>query len=516
MVAWILLTILIVSIIFLLIYLFKFYFLKEKKDQIFHIEKFNASILIDLNRMVFITTDDKNNKNYFDFEKIFKRLKILDKSKNNSFNSFFNSLLNKEQKMDNSLIKKNIKKYLNNEYIFFSKLLISDYGYFGVLKISKFDSAKKQITLMAYGYRTQNNYFQEYIYKKKVYKEDKFTDYEIFQKFHQKIKMSKYNYNISIIKDLTLANLNNLYNKFLIWGLKAFFSEYEDVKFYIDKSNNLYFLTKSNKTKNELLINNYYIEKFNLIKFRFNQEMKINFDFSGFKIATAKIINNTEEMFDIAFCNIQKYFDDINANKKHNYQNIIEYASEIINYSYSKKDGVNIEVKDNYFLNKSTVFLSINFLNKNVEEINNYTVFKKYEMINTFFKSILSVIKDKKIKDYLILINLSTFSNLINYFDKRKLKIHSYILENSYKYLFKNELEIKKINWNFYQIYLLQDNLIFDLDTILVINPKIIFITQNYLFNFENSQIEFKNLSEKYLNLLDIKENYKEIEIKKI
>jgi hypothetical protein len=62
----------------------------------------------------------------------------------------------------------------------------------------------------------------------------------------------------------------------------------------------------------------------------------------------------------------------------------------------------------------------------------------------------------------------------------------------------------------------LQDNFWFSLDTILIIIPKIVFITQNYLDNFENNQIEEENLNEKYLNLLDIKRNYKDIDIKKI
>jgi hypothetical protein len=186
--------------------------------------------------------------------------------------------------------------------------------------------------------------------------------------------------------------------------------------------------------------------------------MKINFDFSGFEIASSKIIKNEKIMLDYAFCQIQKFFDNNRLNKINNYQEIIKYANQIINYDYSKKDGVNIEVKDNYFVNKSIVIISINFLNKNVEEINNYTVFKKYEMTNIFFKSLLSTIKDKKIKDYLILLSLSTFTNFINYFEKSKIDIHSFLLTNSYDYLVKNELEIKKINWEFFEIYLLQDN----------------------------------------------------------
>ncbi|BDV03337.1 MAG: hypothetical protein HPPSJP_0580 [Candidatus Hepatoplasma scabrum] len=516
MFTWIILTILIILLIFFLLYLIKVYFFKNKKQQTSHIEKYNVSILIDLNRMVLITIDDKNNKNYFDFEKTFERLEILDPSKNNSFLFFLNLLLSKDQKIKNSVIRSKIKKFLNNEYTFFSKSLISDFGYFGVLKVAKFDTIKRQITIMSYGYRTSTNHFQDYIYKTKIYKEQKSTDYEIFKNFYEKTKTKKDNYNLSIIKDLTLSNINNLYNKFLIWGLKAFFSEYENVNFYIDNFNNLYFLTKGKKTKNELLINNYYIEKFNLIKFRFNQQMRINFDFSGFKIASAKIIKNTEEMFDFAFCQIQTYFDNIIDNKQNNYQKIMNYANEIINYSYSKKDGVNLEMHDNYFLNKSIVIISINFLNKNVEEINSYTIFKKYAMLDIFFKSILNTIKDKKIRDYLISVNLSTFSNLVNYFDNKKLKNHQYVLENSYWYLIKNELEIKNINWNLYSVYLLQDNFWFDLDIILVINPKIIFVSQNYLDNFENNQIQGHNLNGKYLNLLDIKENYKEIEIKKI
>lgn len=516
MFSWIFLIILIILIIFALIVLIRIHFIKGEKKQISYIEKFNASILIDLNRMIVTTTDDKNVRNNFDFINLFKRLKILDFSKNKSFNSFILLLLNKEQKNRNLIIKNKVKKFINNQYTFFSKSLISEFGYFGVLKISKFDSIKNQITIMSYGYRTKNNNFQNYIHKTKIYKEEKLTDYQIFQNFYEKIKNSKYDYNLSIIKDLTLATTNNLYNKFLSWGLKAFFREYEDVDFYLDNLSNIYFLTRSLNSKNELIINNYYIEKFNLIKYRFQEKMKINFDFSGFEIASSKIIKNEKIMLDYAFCQIQKFFDNNRLNKINNYQEIIKYANQIINYDYSKKDGVNIEVKDNYFVNKSIVIISINFLNKNVEEINNYTVFKKYEMTNIFFKSLLSTIKDKKIKDYLILLSLSTFTNFINYFEKSKIDIHSFLLTNSYDYLVKNELEIKKINWEFFEIYLLQDNFWFSLDTILIIIPKIVFITQNYLDNFENNQIEEENLNEKYLNLLDIKRNYKDIDIKKI